>query len=381
MVVDTLVNVFAAGGKETTVSSPAQDVERLRGARLLLAEDNAINQQIAVEILEGAGAKVTVVDNGREAVERLARAADGSFDVVLMDLQMPEMDGLQATRTIRSDQRFARLPIVAMTAHATSEERQRCLDAGMNDHVAKPIDPEQLIETLVRFIRGAASKSVAAPHPASTPGEPAPSNIDLMSIDGLDARGALARIGGNRKKYEDLLRTFVAEHEAVVGQVDDLIARGELANVQNVAHSLKGVAANLGATRVAHAAGALERAIRDNSPAVDIASARQDTADALAALIERLRAVLDAPGSRTEEAGTASAAPETMPPREAATRLASMLSEFDPSAATFVDAHRTALRTVIGEERWSQFEALVREYAFDASNAQLADALKTFATV
>jgi CheY-like chemotaxis protein len=129
--------------------------DRLLGLRALLAEDHEINRQIAVELLEGVGASVTIAHNGREAVEKLTAAPDG-FDLVLMDLQMPEMDSYQATARIRSEPRFANLPIVTMTAHAAIEERQCCLAAGMNDHVSKPIDPTALFETVGRFYKPAA---------------------------------------------------------------------------------------------------------------------------------------------------------------------------------------------------------------------------------
>ena len=155
MIVDTLVNVFADGGEDLRGAADGEQASRLRGARILLTEDNEINQQIAVELLEGAGATVTVANNGREAVEMLSGPGHPPFDVVLMDLQMPEMDGYQATAKLRSDSRLAALPIIAMTAHATVEERQRCLAAGMNDHVAKPIDPAALFEAVGRFYKPA----------------------------------------------------------------------------------------------------------------------------------------------------------------------------------------------------------------------------------
>ena len=121
---------------------------------MLLAEDNEINQQIAVELLEGVGATVDVANDGLEAVHKLLEQPEPpNVDVVLMDVQMPEMDGYQATKTIRSDPRFAGLPIIAMTAHATIEERQKCLDAGMNGHVSKPIDPAALFETVESSLR------------------------------------------------------------------------------------------------------------------------------------------------------------------------------------------------------------------------------------
>ena len=155
MIVDTLVNVFARRARGRRQQPMASRSTRLRGARLLLAEDNEINQQIAIELLENAGATVTVANNGREAFETLSKGAERtSFHIVLMDLQMPEMDGYQATTKIRADPRFVNLPIVAMTAHATIEERQRCLAAGMNDHISKPIDPVGLLETVGRDLPG-----------------------------------------------------------------------------------------------------------------------------------------------------------------------------------------------------------------------------------
>src|SRR5262249_12779566 len=144
------------GGPDSGDRRPESET-RLRGARILLVEDNEINQQIAVELFESAGAQIKVANNGREAVETLSQGPQPTqFDVVLMDLQMPEMDGYQATAKLRADPRFITLPIIAMTAHATIEERQRCLAAGMNDHVSKPIDPASLFDTVSKFFRPSA---------------------------------------------------------------------------------------------------------------------------------------------------------------------------------------------------------------------------------
>ncbi len=153
MIVDSLVNVFASQTETTAVAARRDDAGvPLLGLRVLLVEDNEINRQIAVELIEGAGAQVAVANHGREAVDKLLRGTfPPPYDLVLMDLQMPEMDGYQATAMVRADPRLATLPIIAMTAHATLEERQRCLDAGMNDHLAKPIDPALLFATLHRY--------------------------------------------------------------------------------------------------------------------------------------------------------------------------------------------------------------------------------------
>ena len=162
MIVDTLVNVFAGEGEQVSVAAERDPTELLRGARILLAEDNEINQQIAIELLEGAGATVKVANNGREAVEILSKGPHPPpFDVVLMDLQMPEMDGYQATAKLRGDARFGTLVIIAMTAHATMEERQRCLAAGMNDHISKPIDPAMLFDTVGRYYKKAEAGGTA----------------------------------------------------------------------------------------------------------------------------------------------------------------------------------------------------------------------------
>ena len=131
-------------------AGPSFDIERMRGARVLLVEDNEINQEVAIGQLEDAEVFVDLAENGAEAV-RMAREND--YDVVLMDMQMPVMDGIEATRILRSDPRFETLPIIAMTANALVSDREMCLEAGMNDHIAKPIDPDQLFGVLLRWIR------------------------------------------------------------------------------------------------------------------------------------------------------------------------------------------------------------------------------------
>jgi signal transduction histidine kinase/DNA-binding response OmpR family regulator len=157
MLVDSLVNVVGAGAPEAPLHAEPAQSPRFPGLRVLLVEDNDINQQIATELLEGAGASVDLAHHGRQAVDRLL--GGGDYHLVLMDLQMPEMDGYQATARIRTEPRLAQLPIIAMTAHATTEERQRCLDAGMNDHVAKPIDPVLLFAALGRYYQPALEPS------------------------------------------------------------------------------------------------------------------------------------------------------------------------------------------------------------------------------
>jgi signal transduction histidine kinase/CheY-like chemotaxis protein/CHASE3 domain sensor protein len=371
MIVDTLMNVFADGGEDLRGVDDGAQASRLRGARILVTEDNEINQQIAFELLEGAGATVTIANNGREAVEMLSGPGPSPFDVVLMDLQMPEMDGYQATSKLRSDSRLAALPIIAMTAHATMEERQRCLAAGMNDHVAKPIDPAALFEAVGRFYQPAAS----APAP-DRPSSPAPQEA-LPFIDGLDTNDGLSRVGGNRKLYVKILRQFAEQQGPAADQVADALAKGDHSLAERLAHTLKGVAGNIGAAGVQSSAAALERAIRDRSTADVVERARRQVKAVLEPLAMAVRTAVGAPGS--EASASVQPATPTSPARsrEAAARLAALLSESDPAAGEFVEANGGALSPLFDAAGWLEFETLVQGYAFADAHARLARALET----
>jgi two-component system sensor histidine kinase/response regulator len=380
MIVDTLVNVFAAPGEDTAAAQAGEET-RLRGARILLAEDNDINQQIAVELLEGAGATVRIANNGREAVDTLSNGPQPPpFDMVLMDLQMPEMDGYQATARLRADTRFSALPIIAMTAHATIEERQRCLAAGMVDHISKPIDPALLYEIVGRVFKSSAAVDASprqlppGEEPADSRGRLQPDNIPVMT--GLDTKDGLGRVGGNRKLYLKLLRQFVEQQGPVVGQITGALASGDTALAERLAHTLKGVAGNLGAKLVQTASGALEKLVRDKAKTDEIETAKQQVTAALDPLVEQLKAAL---GSMTMETPAPTVTPSAANPaqsRETATQLSKLLSEFDPGAADFIESNQAALRPLFAGDTWSQFEKLVQGYAFADAQAQLEQALK-----
>jgi two-component system sensor histidine kinase/response regulator len=392
MIVDTLVNVFAQAGEEFAAGVEDAQTMRLRGARILLTEDNEINQQIAVELLEGVGATVTVANNGREAVERLSNGPQPPpFDLVLMDLQMPEMDGYQATAKLRADARLATLPIIAMTAHATMEERQRCLAAGMNDHISKPIDPGNLFETVGRYYKPAPDNTLPAsaavlPLPGDkgqgqaersdpvAPGrEPGP---ELPHVEGLDMKDGLTRVAGNQKLYLKLLRQFVEQQGLALEQIAAALAKGDIPLAERLAHTLKGVAGNIGAKPVHSAAGALEKLIRDHAAAGEVDSARQQAAAALDPLIADLRSALTSPATGAPKPATMIAPVNPAQAREAAALLIKLLSEFDPGAADFVEANQSALRSLFADGTWAEFEKLVQGYSFADAQARLEAALK-----
>jgi signal transduction histidine kinase/DNA-binding response OmpR family regulator/HPt (histidine-containing phosphotransfer) domain-containing protein len=264
---DTLVDLFGVTGVDDHPSPLKRDqttVYDATGIRVLLVEDNEMNQQVATELLESAGAIVTVASHGGEAVKILTEGGQGPpFDVVFMDLQMPEMDGFTAAKLLRRDTRLKQLPIIAMTAHALPEERKRCLDAGMNDHVSKPIDPDVLFSTLMRWAKPRprlGSKPQATPIQPGTTQAKTADEITLPEIAGINSADGLRRLAGNRRLYRDLLGKFVAKESGAAAQISAALESGDLKQAERIAHTVKGIAGNLGITEVQSEAQKLEKA-------------------------------------------------------------------------------------------------------------------------
>jgi two-component system sensor histidine kinase/response regulator len=258
ILLETIASVFGPGISAARDVPQAQpDVAWLSGAHVLLAEDHEINQQVAVGLLGDMGISVELAENGRMAVERVL-ADPARFDAVLMDVQMPEMDGLEASRRIREHVGAERLPIIAMTAHAMAHERQRCLDAGMDDHIAKPVDPVVLAATLSRWIK-----------PRGEGGAPPAERSGASAGDGLpdqlppfDIPAALTRLNGNRSLLRKLLVRFHDEFGGTAAALREMIGRGAYAEAERSSHTVAGVAGQLEATEVLAAARALEADVR-----------------------------------------------------------------------------------------------------------------------
>jgi len=259
---DTIIDLFGSSeskGDRSRSTNDAAHSQAANGIRVLLVEDNEVNQQVATELLESSGASVRIANHGGEAVTILTEG-DGPppFDVVFMDLQMPEMDGYTATKLIRAQSRLHGLPIIAMTAHALVEERQNCLGAGMSDHVTKPIDPDALLATLLRW---AQPRQVSAAVADVTPIKIVDA-ITLPEIEGVDLEGGLKRLVGNKRLYRDLLLQFASKQADAPAEIAAAIESGDPKLAERIAHTVKGVAGNLGLGQVFAAAEKMERAIR-----------------------------------------------------------------------------------------------------------------------
>jgi len=240
---DSIAAALVPGSTANRLVVPSGPRQALRGKKILLVEDNAINQQVARELLEAAGGQVQVASHGQAALEILASSP---FDAVLMDVQMPVMGGYEATAEIRKNPAWSKLPVIAMTAHALAGDRQRCLDAGMSDHISKPIDPDLLIGTVARWLDDAGEGTAALEPPSSTP----PQVWNQLA--------GLRRVGGNQVLYERLLRDFRSQFSDSPQQFSALLAQQDRQGLKQFGHSLAGVAGNLGLDEVSSLSRLLE---------------------------------------------------------------------------------------------------------------------------
>ncbi|MDO8607678.1 MAG: response regulator [Phaeospirillum sp.] len=337
-----------------------QEAARLvKGAHLLLVEDNAVNQELALEILQDAGLRVDVANNGADAVEKVMRA---DYDGVLMDCQMPVMDGFEATRKIRQDPRFADLPILAMTANAMAGDKERCVESGMNDHIAKPIDVAHLFLTLALWVkpRQAAGAVQASPARTSAPGE-------LPDIPGLELKAALVRVGGKVSLLRKILTSFCGAQADVVARIRAARDGGDSETALREAHTVKGLAGNIGAPRMAELAARVETMLKEGQ-GDGFADALSHMEAELTELRSRIQAGL---GDAVESAAPAAAAVDRDKLAFDLRRLDALLAESDSDAATVADDLAGRLRALGHGKTAEGVLKAVDDFDFDAARDQL----------
>jgi two-component system, sensor histidine kinase and response regulator len=361
---DTLVELFIPEHRNLITVEKIPPTYDLTGLRVLLAEDNKINQQIAVELLELVGASVEVAGSGQEVLEKLStNSAEADFDVVLMDLQMPEMDGYQATAKIRAIPHLSELPIIALTAHAFSEERDRCLAAGMRGHISKPIEPEILYQTLLEYRQHHANTNQAN-HRAAISHE----GVAAPEVEGIDTNDGLRRIGGNVRLYRALLKQFA--EEGLVVELQSALTGEDYATAARLAHTVKGIAGNIGAKALSELAERLEQCIQSRD-----AVAINKQAGLLSAERQRIAGSIRANAARTAEATPAAPAP-SVDLAPLIRRLRQMLETDDGQSLDYLLEIRDRLGGAIAAVDLDVLQGFVAQYEFaPALNclAQLAD--------
>ena len=357
------------GPRRVAATAPVGDELPLevRGAAVLLVEDNELNQMVAVELLREAGFVVDVAGNGQAAIDCVERK---DYDVVLMDMQMPVMDGETATRRLRQNPRFEKLPIVAMTANAMEADRQRCFAAGMNDHVAKPIEPAALWKALARWIRPRAGLGMAPPAPADVgdPNEVPPAgDTALPCIDGLNTAQGLQRALGKPGLYGEMLRRFAQGQATVLADLSQALTDGDFILAERLAHTLRSVAANIGAQPVADAAQAVEQSLRSGQKG----EARALLVPLALALQPLLQGLQD--WARTLAAGSAAAhaAPLVLPAAELLQRLRHLLEQDDPAAPEFLQHNGRVLQPLLGAA-FVQVQTHIQNFDFEQALEALA---------
>lgn len=367
---------FVFGGvtgqsRKTQRQSSYRDDERaLRGAWLLLVEDNEVNQEVAQHILNDAGIRVDIASNGAIA---LAKIEENVYDGVLMDCQMPVMDGYQATRKLRQDPRYSNLPVIAMTANAMVGDKEKCLDAGMNDFIAKPIDVAQLFGTLARWIAPATPQAMTAV--AAQP------EAELPVIAGLKMAEAMRRVGGNAALMRKLLDRFVETQFDAMQRIVAAIENNQLETAIREAHTLKGLAGNIGAGGLADSAARVEHLLslgsHDGLP--------QALAACTLALDELVPKIVLAMQSRGHVAETGGAAPAHVAPVDRARleaglrELSQLLQQDDAQAVKHLDGIGPVLVAAGQAEHARQLKRMLGQYDFEGALAQLgevADALE-----
>lgn len=349
-----------------SLESTRERFQGLRGIRVLLAEDNEINQEVAKALLEEVGISVEIADNGQIAVEM---AEQGQYDLILMDMQMPVMDGIEATMAIRKIPKLASIPIIAMTANVMEMDRQRCIDAGMNAHVGKPINPKELWKTLMEWAgeRSESGRVPVAEHIVSDPDQDVIKK--LRFVPDLDVDDGLARALNKPALYLSLIRRFVSSERDFAERLTAAYETQDFALVERMAHTVKGVAGSIGAGPLQETCLQLEWQVRsgERSPS-SLGPCLTKTAFAMQSLLKAIEKALK------------SDAPSVMPAALSDTAVDKVLKDLDqalaigdPQAVEILENHRAAIARITSGQ-FKQLEKNITEFEFDAARNCLMEA-------
>ncbi len=326
----------------------------LAGARILLVDDNEFNQYVGVELLASAGLVVDVADNGQIALERLAHTA---YDLVLMDMQMPVMDGISATVAIRQQPRLAKLPVIAMTANVMQSDRDACIASGMWDVITKPIVADHLWSVLAQWITPRETRAQPSPVTASTDS----AEVDLPEhIPALNMAAGLRRLNGNRKAYLNMLRLFVRNQHNTPAQLHSALAIADWPTAERIAHSAKGVAGSIGAEALQEQARVLESALHARAPLAQLQALVVNVEVLLDALVQALQTQLP------PEAVQATVVVDRAQLQAVCTQLAALLVQDDSDAITLLEHHAALLHSAF-PEAYAQIDQALKDFEFETA--------------
>jgi two-component system sensor histidine kinase/response regulator len=344
--------------------APGTDLAAIAGARILLVEDNELNQEVAMELLHQAGFLVDVADNGAIAMNMLNNQ-DKDYDMVLMDMQMPVMDGVTATCEIRKQEKWSALPIIAMTANAMASDRDRCIDAGMNDYLVKPIDPDQLWITLRRWIKPLREVTLATVKPAHKQSDV----VTIAPVAGLDVKAGLHHALGKEALYTSLLRKFSDGQKDFPERLAEAMTQDDLALAERLAHTFKGVCGQIGAGELRAMAESLEQSIRNRDPKEKI----QATLELIPGTLAELVSAIDKRFPVAESVQSAVAV-DLSELRKISIRLAAELAADDFASSDTFDQHEALMRAALGE-RFITLASAIHDFNFALAADQLREAM------
>ncbi|MFA7243009.1 MAG: response regulator [Sulfuricellaceae bacterium] len=382
LVYDLMVGILHGeahtGSLERNISTSALEARLadIAGARILLAEDNELNQQVATELLSQAGFIVEIAENGQEAVHSVQNQTE-AYDIVLMDMQMPLMDGLEATRRLRSQPQYADLPILAMTANALQADRDKCLAAGMNAHLLKPIEPEELWRALLQWVRPRAGLGLLPPALETAPASPQLDASLPRDIAALDVDTALSRVLNDKSLYLSLLRNSLTDLRNFPARFEQAAADADSVTAERLAHTLKGVSGVIGATSLAKQAEALEAAVCARR-AAGLALTPAEVATPLATLLPALNDLAAALERHFPANAPPPQAPQTVDAtqlREVCQRLLNLLREDNPEAEGVYNAHAGLLNAAFADQA-KEIAAGVADFDFESALAALQQAMQ-----
>ncbi|MEH6606340.1 MAG: response regulator [Pseudomonadales bacterium] len=334
----------------------------VQGARILVVEDNEINQQVAKELLEQAKFFVDVANHGEEALQMLDAC---EYDCVLMDIQMPVMDGYTATRKIREERRFDKLPVLAMTANAAVEDRERSLEAGMNAHLNKPIDPRELYNALLTWIKPGQRTLPEPPAEDTTAGS---AGQNVLDVPGLDTVAGIARMGGNVNSYRKLLRKFVENQASAIAVIRSAREQANGEAAVRAAHTLKGVGGSIGAETLQRLGGELEQRLGEDLNG-DMESLIADAGTELERVIEAINTALVDGDSEKKELSQALPADYT----ERLQALAVQIEQYDGEATDSLDSLIADVGDPQVSTQLNKLRKLVNQYEYDDALAVITE--------